>query len=70
MAPASGSLRWASRILLGCWARRDSAPPFEADDSAYPYARACGDPDTDQLGLCRPHRARYDSEVFAVAGQP
>jgi len=68
MAPAVNSTRWMPSVFLGCWARRDGVPPFEEDTAhAYPYSRACGEPDTDALGLCAPHRARIGREVSADA---
>jgi hypothetical protein len=44
---------------VGCWARRDDAPPFEATkrgENAEVWA--CNALPVDQLGLCAHHRAR------------
>jgi hypothetical protein len=61
MAPACG---WRSPGL-GCWARRDSAPPFVAACESYegPYAYACDGPPAGPLGLCAYHQARVFPQV-------
>jgi hypothetical protein len=65
MAPACWpSLRPSPRVV-GCWARQDDAPPFEAAPESYeaPYAFACGGPPAGPLGLCFHHREQILPEA-------